>query len=279
MRRRWPVLLPAFLLSSGASFAGVYHYRTSQEPGTLPAITASTTTPVETTSAPETSLLEVPETSVVESTVPVEATSPPETTVVSVPETTPLPTVGPDNGILQALPAGVNDRRQLDVADECGSMSPTGSAVDCGTFTAERDTLRWVRYDDGGARLDVLTTSDPDSIIWDVKLRSKDLGDSPSVRTGTGLAPLVVLARRSDANRTLELDVVEGADPGVSLHLALLAGQVQVTADHINAWKGVLRDGDPAGSPSQFDEWVIVRDGGGWKVASAKTVSPDLVPS
>ena len=226
-------------------------------------------------------MLQIPETSVSDTVAP-DTTLAPDTTVIAQLQPRPIPTLGPDNGLLRALPAGVSDRRQLDAADECNSLSPSGAATDCGAFTAEGTNLRWVRYknsDSSVQQIDVLAAEDSDEIVWDVKLRSKQLPLGATIRTGTGLAPMVVTARRADAAQTLEFDVVEGGDPGVSLHLELVAGKVRVSSDRIDAWNGVPRAGDSAGSPSQFDHWVIERNGGSWAIISTEAVTPDQVPS
>ena len=278
MRRQWPVLAPAFLISVGLGFGGARTYRQGQDPATDTVASASSTTTPETTTAPDTSLLQIPETTVVADTLAPDTTLPPETTVTEfVPDA--VPALGPDGAVMRPLSDGLTGRQQLDPANECASLSPTGSADDCGTFTAEGQSLRWVSYEsDGGTVIDILAPEDADAVVWDVKLRSEIYSERPTVRTGTGLAPFVFSARRDDSARTLDVDVIEGADPGVSLHLALNAGRVRVTASAIEAWNGVPHDGDPAGEPSQFDHWTIERSGGGWVISSSEAVPSSEVP-
>lgn len=267
-------------MSAGLGFGGSYTYRHNADVATDTVAPGVTTSAPDTTLVPETSLLQIPDTTTSpDTTIAPGPTLAPDTTLAPglVPES--VPTLGPDNGVLRPLPPGVVGRQQIDPANECGSLSPTGTAIDCGSFSAEGQTLRWVSYaGDGGARVDVLVPEAGDGAIWDVKLRSAGFADAPTVRTGTGLAPLVLIAQRGDAARTLEVDVVEGADPGVSLHLTLKSGRVKVSSARLDAWNGVAHDGDPVGSPSQFDHWVIERAGGAWRVTSSEAVTPDAVP-
>ena len=266
-RGRPVVLVVAFLVPFALAFAAAYLLRVEPSGGddVLPAV--STTVPD--TTVPDTLLL--PSTTVPDTTVP--DTTVPGGTPDSTPATTasrPVPVLSASGAFL--VPPGASDRRLPDPNLDCG-IEGTGGAQSCDIVAAGSTDLAWVVMTaaDGSGELQVFQRAGAaGEEIWSLVLQAD--GGAFRVRvadvTGDGSDDLVVGRRTGDADATLQVDVVDaaGGQARVSLHQSLVAGAVRVTDGQLDLWNGVYDGGDPKGSPSTFDHWVVQRSGGAWRV-------------
>lgn len=269
--RRYAFPLVVFVLAFGAAFAGAFAWRDNQNSSEVVS-TVSTLPPVETVPPDSTVLtLDTPTTSAPDTTAVPEETVP-IITEVQLDE----PDLSPSGSFLAApdLPPLVYDD-----AGGCAALSEF--VDDCEQVAAAGVVLAWVKEtDDSGGNVIVWSITGGEGERIATPVLATD-GPGLTVRqadvTDDGAVDIVVGRRLGD--RTLSVDVISGRGgaPGVVLHLDLENGKAVLGRGQLVSYRAYPREGESVENPSDYQKWVVVPSGDGWRLAENKLVSAGSV--